>query len=301
MSYRKYPNASHNDPNSKDYVHSERDEYHDKITVDAYNKVVDGIKHDIKMQEEVYRIIEKLDRTPHGLAGNTKNITGGVRDYFPSTIPHKQISPEHNNDVFKQGFDNDKRWTSNSVFYPKYSPIEAEAEWQKELDNRPVNKHYHHDKGYKYDVEVPWDQRFPHQADRLGYPEILGTPFERLMRLEGEFYHPTYLDQPFIQIPSPDPHKSLNFEEGEVIYENTQNLEWAKFWALTVLTGYAFGALFIPYNLIYKTHLPLSSAYENLFVPHYNHTVFYFDNLALHIPVVSGIVLWATYIVIVRC
>ena len=35
-------------------------------------------------------------------------------------------------------------------------------------------------------------------ADRLGHPEILGTPFERLMRLESDIYHPMNLNQPFV-------------------------------------------------------------------------------------------------------
>ena len=59
-------------------------------------------------------------------------------------------------------------------------------------------------------------------ADRLGHPEILGTPFERLMRLEADIYHPANLNQPFVQIPKADPHSDLNFEEGEVIYEHNQ-------------------------------------------------------------------------------
>ena len=62
------------------------------------------------------------------------------------------------------------------------------------MDSRPVNKNYHKDKGYKFDVELKYDEKFPHVADRLGYPEILGTPIERLLRLEGEIYHPNYLD-----------------------------------------------------------------------------------------------------------
>lgn len=31
-------------------------------------------------------------------------------------------------------------------------------------------------------------------ADRLGHPEILGNPWERLLRLESEMFHPSYLD-----------------------------------------------------------------------------------------------------------
>jgi hypothetical protein len=60
--------------------------------------------------------------------------------------------------------------------------------------NRPVNDHFHPDKGSKYDVETPYGERYPYLADRLGHPEILGTPFERLMRLESDIYHPQNLN-----------------------------------------------------------------------------------------------------------
>ena len=49
-----------------------------------------------------------------------------------------------------------------------------------------MEHHFHADKGSKYDVETPYESRYPYLADRLGHPEILGTPFERLMRLESE-------------------------------------------------------------------------------------------------------------------
>lgn len=69
-----------------------------------------------------------------------------------------------------------------------------DVEWPKEKDGRPVTNHFHHDKGYKYDVETPYNERYPHVSDRLGHPEVLGTPFERLLRLESDIYHPSYLD-----------------------------------------------------------------------------------------------------------
>jgi hypothetical protein len=69
-----------------------------------------------------------------------------------------------------------------------------DIEWPKELLERPVNSHFHPDKGYKYDVEMNYDERYEYYADRLGHPEILGTPAERLFRLEGEIYHPAYLN-----------------------------------------------------------------------------------------------------------
>jgi hypothetical protein len=35
-----------------------------------------------------------------------------------------------------------------------------DVEWPKELANRPVNRHFHPDKGYKYDVETTYDERY---------------------------------------------------------------------------------------------------------------------------------------------
>lgn len=142
-----------------------------------------------------------------------------------------------------------------------------DVEWAKELDARPVTSHFHHDKGYKYDVEVPYNQRYEYLADRLGHPEILGTPMERLLRLEGEVYHPNWLNQPFVKMPTGSPHPSLNFEEGEVLYENTKLLEWAKFWNYSIIYGYLWCAFFVPYQLLFKTHLTMEHACDNLFWP----------------------------------
>jgi hypothetical protein len=48
-------------------------------------------------------------------------------------------------------------------------------------------------------------------------------------------------------MPNTSPHPSLNFEPGEVIYENTNLLEWAKFWKLSGLTMVGWIALFVPF------------------------------------------------------
>lgn len=110
-----------------------------------------------------------------------------------------------------------------------------------------MTDHFHGDKGSKYDVRVAEEERYPFLADRLGHPEILGTPFERLMRLEADIYHPVNLDQPFVQIPKAEPSASLSFEEGEVIYENNQLVEWAKLLKLSGFCFYTFWAVFAPY------------------------------------------------------
>jgi len=118
------------------------------------------------------------------------------------------------------------------------------------------------------------------------------------LRLEGEIYHPTYLDQPFIQTPTADPNENLNFEEGEVIYENAQLLEWAKFWNFSAWSLYGFCALFIPYSLIFKTHMPLIHAYDNLFVPYYTQTMYIVDNWALTGPLSGLFAMYSSYLAV---
>ena len=92
--------------------------------------------------------------------------------------------------------------------------------------NRPVNSHFHPDKGSKYDVEVDYDERHPHVADRLGHSKVQMTPLESLLRLDKLITHPTFLNQPFIQTPKAEPNEDICFEKGEVIYEAPKVKEW---------------------------------------------------------------------------
>jgi hypothetical protein len=48
----------------------------------------------------------------------------------------------------------------------------------------------------------------------------------------------------------------LNFEEGEVLYENTRLIEWCKLWSYGAWLGYLWAAVIVPLNLLYKTNLP---------------------------------------------
>lgn len=113
------------------------------------------------------------------------------------------------------------------------------------LKNRPKTHHYDHDKGSKYDVEWTEDQKFPHVADRLGYPILREEPIDKILGFERAPAHPGYQFQPFVQTPSMDPDPTLNFEQGEVIYENKKVLEWIRFWkTLTAATLCAWPAFY---------------------------------------------------------
>ena len=98
------------------------------------------------------------------------------------------------------------------------------------LNNRPVASVYDHDKGDKWEVEWRDDQKFPHVADRLGFPILREEPIERIFGIERAPAHPGYQYQPFVQTPSMDPDASLNFAHGETIYENHRVTEWTRFW-----------------------------------------------------------------------
>lgn len=135
-------------------------------------------------------------------------------------------------------------------------------------------------------------------ADRLGHPEFIGTPLERLYKLENDIYHPEYVDQPFVRTPRLKPDASLNFEEGEVLYENTRLLEWLKFWQLTAFTGAAYGVLFVPYQLVYKTHLSLPIAEESTWTPYHYVSPFNMDTWKISVPAVAGVLAYGVYLVL---
>ena len=61
-------------------------------------------------------------------------------------------------------------------------------------------------------------------------------PIERILGFERAPASPAYQFQPFVQTPAMEPDASLNFEEGEVIYENKRVGEWIKFWKASFIT-----------------------------------------------------------------
>lgn len=160
--------------------------------------------------------------------------------------------------------------------------------------NRPVTRDFN-SKGYKYDVPVKPEEKFEYVADRLGHPEFVGTPIEWLFRLENDIFHPNYVNQPFVKTPSPKPHESLNFEQGEVLYENPKMAEWVKFWQMTLVTTGAFGGIFVPYNLAFKTNLITDAADELVFGPYHLCTPTSIDIARLTLPIVAGCSYYVVY------
>lgn len=128
-------------------------------------------------------------------------------------------------------FEHYHRWRE-----PNRELLNIEKKWQEQLAARPVAHHYDHGKGTKYDVEWTEDQKFPHVATRLGFPVLREEPLERIIGLERAPANPGFQFQPFVQTPPIEPDAGLNFEEGEVIYENSKVAEWVKFWKASAIT-----------------------------------------------------------------
>lgn len=101
-----------------------------------------------------------------------------------------------------------------------------------------------------------------------------------------------------MKTPSTKPDPSLNFEEGEVIYENTRLLEWLKFWQLTIFTAAAYGVLFVPYQLVMKTHLVTPLADEIMFFPYHYVSPFNVDTYHVAVPFITGIAGYGVFLIL---
>jgi hypothetical protein len=118
----------------------------------------------------------------------------------------------------------------------------------KDLENfqnsQPITDHPT-DWGTIHDVEWTESQKFPHVADRLGYPIMKQGVTESIFGVEYAPCHPGYQFQPFVQTPSMDPDPTLNFDIGETIYENRKVLEWIRLYKVIMSTTFmAFPAAY---------------------------------------------------------
>lgn len=283
MEYKKYPyHISHNNPSSPDFVASEFVDNQKKAEVEDYNRIIDNLKLDLKLMDEYQR---GIDHTLHhlegtGEAGNTANVYKVVRDYgtfggSPDNLHDKRRGIEFSL------LDNVKITINNTPFHRKFSKTSNILAWEKELEDRPVNPHFHLAKGHKYDVETPYEERVPHVADRLGHPEVFPTPLETLLRLERFTCHPGHLDQPFVQTPGAEPDKNLNLRPGEVIYENPNIQEWTKFYQYNLLVGGAFFAVWYPFAYCVKSSTPYAAIREEALNAFYDQNFYNFDTYAL--------------------
>ncbi len=98
-----------------------------------------------------------------------------------------------------------------------------------------------------------------------------------------------------MQQPSAKANPELNFEQGEVIYENTRVLEWIRFIQLTSLTAGSFLALYVPFNLGFKTNLVTDSADELMGIQYHLVSPTTIDILRLSIPIGMGAIAYTVY------
>lgn len=94
----------------------------------------------------------------------------------------------------------------------------------------PINHHPDPKAFTMNEVEWSEDKKFPHVANRMGYPILAESPLERITGFERAPAHPSYQFQAFVQTPSMEPDPTLNFEMAETVYENKRIEEWIRMW-----------------------------------------------------------------------
>jgi len=266
--YKEYPkHIDHWNPESPNYVESPREESRLKTQIKEHNDMLDQFKRDLKLQIQVMEAIQTLDRPylREGTPGIDRNVYSELKDYRDQKI--NDISLIEGANEVGAALSNEKMFINNTPFPAKLPKTSNMIELEQLIENAPVNDHFHPDKGYKFDVEVPYDERYPHVADRLGHPEIFLTPFESLVRLETDMAHPAHLDQPFIQTPKAEPNSDLDFSAGEVIYEHPNVQEWSKFGFLNLNIASVYFGLVYPFTTIFNSSTPLPFAQEDSNMP----------------------------------
>lgn len=131
----------------------------------------------------------------------------------------------------------------------KWRSQTQEIDFQKEIDNLPVNHHPDHKAFSEHEVEWTEEQKFPHVANRKGYPIFGESPLERIVGLERAPAHPSYQLQAFVQTPSMDPDPSLNFERAETVYENQRVGEWVRMWKWVLTCTLPFWPAFFTFEI----------------------------------------------------
>lgn len=98
-----------------------------------------------------------------------------------------------------------------------------------------------------------------------------------------------------MQPPNPNADSSLSFEEGEVLYENQNLLEWAKFFKGSMLMAYLSVGYFVPLNYLFFSHTPLELATSRSALQPHDVSFYYFDKFGFHIPMMAGLAYYSSY------
>ena len=77
---------------------------------------------------------------------------------------------------------NENVWMTDARFNPKVNKTEHMKAYEEELENRPVNSHFHPVKGMKWDVATPEDQKYKMENERLGDMVTLPNEVTTLLR-----------------------------------------------------------------------------------------------------------------------
>ena len=178
------------------------------------------------------------------------------KNYIPPQFNQLSITEPnfHEHTIDNKFFEFYHRWREPTRTWKSQT---QEIDYQKELDALPVNHHPDHRATTHNDVEWRSEQKFPHVANRKGYPIMAESPLEKITGIERAPAHPSYQLQAFVQTPSMDPDPTLNFEKAETVYENYRIGEWIRMWRWTAGIILPFWPAFFTFE-IYQADGPPS-------------------------------------------
>ena len=111
------------------------------------------------------------------------------KSYIPKRFNQLESTRNLNGHLNNQFFDFYHRWREPTRTW--FSQTQ-EINHQETLNHRHHAHHYDHDKGSEFDVEWTEEQKFPHVAERLGFPILREEPIEKILGFERAPAHPGY-------------------------------------------------------------------------------------------------------------
>lgn len=85
-------------------------------------------------------------------------------------------------EIINNYYNNQDFHITNAPFEPKLPVLSNQVAWQLEKDQRPVNKNFHPDKGYKFDVLLSKEERYPIENERIGNMRTFPEPIATVLR-----------------------------------------------------------------------------------------------------------------------
>lgn len=99
--------------------------------------------------------------------------------------------------------------------------------------------------------------------------------------MEHDMVHPSFLDQPFVNVPNHYPDEDIDFSAGEVVYENPQAGEWGRLGMLAAFQFSAFSYLLQPFAHLFTTNIPSAESVNSVGRDFWDKNHLFYDSMSI--------------------